>query len=92
MLKCRIIKRTKKFNKEFEKLSQIQQTKSLIKIKDFETGKHDKQLKVNKLQGKYKDKWAFSIEYDLRVIYSIEGNEIKLYTLEHIGTHGKVYK
>jgi mRNA-degrading endonuclease YafQ of YafQ-DinJ toxin-antitoxin module len=52
-------------------LDKTQQTKSLIAIKKFETGLHDKQLKVHKLTGKYKDEWAFSVEYNLRIIYSI---------------------
>ena len=83
---------SKKFTKELSKFNRKQQLKANNKIEQFKTSLYDKQLKVHKLQGKYKDKWAFSIEYNLRVIYSIEGNKIKLYTLEHIETHGKVYK
>ena len=45
-------------------------------------------LKVHKLSGKLEDRWAFSLTYDLRVIFQLEKDTI---ILTHIGTHDEVY-
>lgn len=48
----------------------------------------DPQLKDHGLTGKKKYFRAFSVTGDIRVIYKIEGNFIRLYD---IGTHNQVY-
>jgi mRNA-degrading endonuclease YafQ of YafQ-DinJ toxin-antitoxin module len=88
----RILEQTKKFDKEFAKLNKVQQTKSLIAIKKFQTGKYDKQLKVHKLNGNLANNYAFSIDRKLRIIYSVVNDTVELCLLEHVGTHGQVYR
>jgi mRNA-degrading endonuclease YafQ of YafQ-DinJ toxin-antitoxin module len=49
-------------------------------------------LKTHKLKGKYRDSWACSGGYDLRVVFSFTryaGNAAIL--LEMVGTHDEVY-
>jgi mRNA-degrading endonuclease YafQ of YafQ-DinJ toxin-antitoxin module len=88
----RNVTRTKKFNKEFNKLDKHTQFKTAKKIRLFRTGEHDIQLRVHKLNGKLANKFAFSVEYDLRIVYSVINNEIELYSFEDIGTHNQVYR
>jgi addiction module RelE/StbE family toxin len=83
----RQVKPAKKFIKEFNHLKNIQQLKAIDKIEQFKSGKCDKQLKVHKLTGQYKDEWAFSVDRKLRIIYSVVNDTVELCLLEHVGTH-----
>ena len=50
------------------------------------------QLRTHKLKGKYKDSWACSAGYDLRIMFKFveqEGTEAIL--LETVGTHDEIY-
>lgn len=50
------------------------------------------QLKTHKLKGDKEGSWACSVDFDLRIIFSLvehEGTEAIL--LESIGTHNEVY-
>lgn len=53
-----------------------------------------KSLKAHKLQGQLEGLWAYSVEYDCRIIYNFEQdsktNE-ELIVLIDIGTHDEVY-
>jgi mRNA-degrading endonuclease YafQ of YafQ-DinJ toxin-antitoxin module len=88
----RRIIRTKNFKKEFSKFNNLRKIKITSKIEQFRTGEYDKQLKVHKLNGKLANKFAFSVEYNLRIVYSVINNEIELYSFEDIGTHKQVYR
>ena len=45
-------------------------------------------LKLHKLKGRLEEYYAFTVEYDLRIILEIEGDLIRLI---NIGTHDEVY-
>ncbi len=45
-------------------------------------------LKIHKLSGRMKDQWAFSLAYNLRVIFERKENEIWLL---NIGSNDEVY-
>ena len=50
----------------------------------------DKSLKTHKLSGKLKDLWAFSLEYDLRIVFYFENNHQNAVFID-IGSHDEVY-
>ena len=55
----------------------------------FRNNPFDPKLRTHKLSGKLKDLWSFSIEYDLRVIFSFaEQNKV---IFVDIGSHKEVY-
>lgn len=55
----------------------------------FQNNPLDTRLRTHKLSGSMKDLWSFSIEYDLRVIFSfLESDRVLLID---IGTHEEVY-
>jgi len=49
----------------------------------------DHRLKTHKLQGKLKDLWSFSIDYDLRVIFYFTEDDKSVFV--DIGKHDEVY-
>ena len=55
----------------------------------FEKDPFQSRLKTHKLSGKLKGLWAFSINYDLRVVFRfLTQNEV---LLVDIGTHDEIY-
>ncbi len=59
------------------------------KIKQFSNNPFDPQLKTHKLSGVLKNCWAFSIDYETRVIFKfLDSNKVLLID---IGTHEEVY-
>lgn len=50
---------------------------------------YDPALKTHKLSGKLKDLWAFSLGYDLRVVFYFFSPEQAVFV--DIGTHDEVY-
>ena len=58
-------------------------------IEIFVTNPFDKSLKIHKLSGRLKGLWAFSIDYNYRVIFDFIDNKNVL--LIDIGTHEQVY-
>ncbi len=59
------------------------------KVKLFEKDPFNSILRTHKLSGILKGYWAFSIDYDLRVIFKfIDSNTVLLID---IGTHDEVY-
>ncbi len=59
------------------------------RVKLFKNNPFDPKLRTHKLSGKLKDLWSFSIEYDLRVIFSFAAQERVLFI--DIGSHKEVY-
>ena len=90
-MKLRIIATTH-FDRQFGRISEKRpQVKSLltnairlIKADEFQS----KSLRIHKLKGGLKDCYAFSLTYDLRVIFQKRGNQI---ILANIGSHDEVY-
>ncbi|MFN2455416.1 MAG: type II toxin-antitoxin system YafQ family toxin [Pyrinomonadaceae bacterium] len=59
------------------------------RVELFKTDPFDPKLRTHKLSGKLKDLWSFSVEYDLRVIFSFAGQERVVFV--DIGSHKEVY-
>lgn len=55
----------------------------------FRTNPFDQSLRTHKLSGRLKNLWSFSIEYDLRVVFSLLEGDRALFV--DIGTHEEVY-
>jgi addiction module RelE/StbE family toxin len=65
------------------------ETKFWERVELFRNNPFDPKLRTHKLSGKLKDLWSFSIEYDLRVIFSFaEQNKV---IFVDIGGHKEVY-
>ncbi|HEX8773041.1 MAG TPA: type II toxin-antitoxin system YafQ family toxin [Pyrinomonadaceae bacterium] len=55
----------------------------------FRNNPFNPSLKTHKLSGQLKDLWSFSIEYNVRVVFSFIEDEKALFL--DIGTHKEVY-
>jgi len=90
MLKIRI---TGKFDKSLEDLLNSEpELENAIKqrIKLFRTNPQDTRLGNHSLTGRLKDKWAFSITEDIRIVYEWLGKTNARFLT--IGSHTKVYQ
>lgn len=59
------------------------------RVELFKSDPFDPMLRTHKLSGKLKDLWSFSIEYDLRVVFSFMGQAQVVFI--DIGSHKEVY-
>ena len=64
------------------------ETRFWDKLGTFQNNPFDQTLRTHKLSGRLKDLWSFSIEYDVRVVFTIEGDRALFID---IGTHEEVY-
>ncbi len=69
--------------------SEVERTLNLLQQDVFAPS-----LETHKLKGKLADRWACSVEYDLRIVFDfvqIEGQQEDAIRLLAIGTHDEVY-
>jgi addiction module RelE/StbE family toxin len=59
------------------------------KLEIFRNNPFDQRLRTHKLSGRLKDLWSFSLEYDLRIVFSFLEGDRALFI--DIGTHEEVY-
>jgi mRNA-degrading endonuclease YafQ of YafQ-DinJ toxin-antitoxin module len=59
------------------------------RLEVFRNNPFDQSLRTHKLSGRLKDLWSFSIEYDLRIVFSFLEGDRALFV--DIGTHDEVY-
>jgi len=82
---------SKKFTKKLKKLTPKKFNMVSVAVGKFEKGE-DETLGIHKLKGTFKNFWSFDVEYDLRVIYSVNKNgSVMLHILENVGTHNELY-
>lgn len=77
------------FAREFKKLSQNKQKEALKAEKIFKADQFAVKLKTHKLTGKLKGLWAFSINYQDRIIFEFAGEGKVIFY--RIGSHD-IYK
>jgi len=65
------------------------ETKFWERVELFKNNPFDPKLRTHKLSGKLKDLWSFSIEYDVRVIFSFAEQDKVIFV--DIGSHKEVY-
>lgn len=80
------------FRKAFKRKvrgNKILETRFRDRAAIFENSPFDPRLKTHKLSGELDDLWSFSVDYDVRVIFSfVEANRV---LFVDIGTHQEVY-
>ena len=64
-------------------------SKIIERLKLFADNQFDPTLKTHKLHGKLKNYWAFSVDYDYRILFRY--NEDSSISLINIGDHDEVY-
>jgi len=81
-----------RFRKAFKRKirgNKILETRFRDRAAIFENSPFDPRLKTHKLSGELYDLWSFSVDYDVRVIFSfMEANRV---LFVDIGTHDEVY-
>lgn len=74
-----------KFKKEYKNLPKEIKESAEKKEKVFRKNPFDPQLKTHRLHGELKDFWAFSINYEYRIIFDFLGkNTARFYS---VGSH-----
>ena len=80
------------FRKAFKRKvrgNKILETRFRNRVAIFQSDPFDSRLKAHKLSGTLGDLWSFSVDYDVRVIFSfVETNRVLFID---IGTHEEVY-
>ncbi|OGI64326.1 hypothetical protein A2914_02865 [Candidatus Nomurabacteria bacterium RIFCSPLOWO2_01_FULL_41_21] len=84
-----IIRYTAKFKREYSKLILEIQKKAETREKVFRLSPFAPTLKTHKLSGDLEDLWAFSVDYNYRIIFEFLENEIVIF--HSIGDHD-IYK
>lgn len=77
-----------KFAKEYRKLPLKVKISAEKKEKIFRKNPHESSLKTHKLTGKFKGYWAFSVDYQYRIIF--EFKDTNSVWFHSVGTH-KIY-
>jgi addiction module RelE/StbE family toxin len=77
------------FAKSFKKNNKISEDVFFEKLEVFVNNPFEPNLRTHKLSGKLKNLWAFSLGYDLRVVFIFEEDD-KIVLID-IGTHDEVY-
>jgi addiction module RelE/StbE family toxin len=69
--------------------NEVLETRFWERLETFQNNPFDQSLRTHKLSGRLKDLWSFSIEYDLRVVFSFLESDRALFV--DIGSHEEVY-
>lgn len=84
-----IIRYSKKFKKQYEKLPPKLQQKTKSCIILWASNPADESLRLHKLSGKMNRFYSIDITGDLRALYEKAGDEVYLYQM--VGTHSQLY-
>jgi len=77
------------FSRKYKRLPDLVKESAKEKIEIFRRDPFDASLKTHKLHGKFRDFWSFSIDYEYRIIFKFEPDDIiKFYSM---GGHA-IYK
>lgn len=91
----KIVQRTRYFEKVFLRLSPKLKQKFIQQLQIFLEDEFDLRLKTHQLKGKLKNKWSFTLAYDVRAIYTkdVRGNKtVIIFTFVDVGSHSHVYR
>lgn len=83
-----IIRYTKKFQREYKKLSLEIKKKAETKEKLFRKNPFSVTLKTHKLSGELEELWSFSVDYKIRIIFEFIDDVVFFHS---IGDHD-IYK
>jgi len=74
-----------KFSREYKRLSEAVKAKAEQQEKIFRGNPFDKRLKTHKLQGELSGFWAFSIDFQNRIVFDfVDENTVRFY---RVGSH-----
>lgn len=82
---------TKVFIKKYSKLNKDLQSEVKERIEDLRNTKNHDKLKVHKLKKPFSGKYAFSVNYKIRIIFEYDIKNKKIVILLTVGSHD-VYK
>jgi mRNA-degrading endonuclease YafQ of YafQ-DinJ toxin-antitoxin module len=77
---------TAKFERNYKKLSDSLKDKAEIALEIFKIDLSDPRLAIHKLHGRFMGYWAFTVDYDCRIIFRY-GAKDQVYLIA-IGDHG----
>ncbi len=80
---------TRHFKREFKKFSHYQYLEIWEKIECFKQNPFEPSLRAHKLTGRLKNRWSFSINYSLRIVFIFVAEDIVDFV--DIGGH-EIYK
>ena len=80
---------TARFEREYKKLSNSLKDKAELAMEIFKNDPTDARLRVHKLKGRFCNYWAFTVDYDCRIIFRY-GNSDEIFLIL-IGNHD-IYK
>ncbi len=80
----------KSFLKSYAKLKVTQREKVDFALRIFLKNPQDSALRNHALKGKLAGKRAISAGFDLRIVFKVEGDYIRVLMLS-VGTHNQVY-
>lgn len=83
------IRRTRKFEKQFAKLTPRQQQAFAKRLRLFCEDVFAEVLNNHKLHGEFADSRSINVTGNIRAIYDTVGGT---YTFTHIGTHSELYE
>ncbi len=83
---------TKTFLKKFSKLDPSLQEEVYEKVELFKHREYHKKLKVHKLKRPFEGRYAFSVNYKVRIIFIYDVKDRNRVYLLTIGTHDQVYR
>ncbi len=78
------------FFRQLKKFPPLLQEEVLEKLDLFENPENHQQLRVHKLQGRMRNCWSFSVNYEYRIVFEWEKRNTSAIILA-IGTH-KIYE
>jgi addiction module RelE/StbE family toxin len=83
------IRYSKKFKKQYQKLSPKLRQKAKNQIALWQDNPHDTSLRTHRLSGKMSRFYSIDITSDVRALYEVIGGETYLYQI--VGTHSQLY-
>lgn len=83
------IRYSKKFKKQYKKLSPKLQQKTKASIKLWAHAPNDESLRLHRLSGKMSRFYSIDITGDVRALYEIVNGDVYMYQMA--GTHSQLY-
>lgn len=83
------IRYSKKFKKQYDKLSPKLQKRTKDAIRLWATDPNNESLRLHRLSGKLNRFYSIDITGDVRALYEIIDGEVYLYQM--VGTHSQLY-
>ncbi|MCX6720807.1 MAG: type II toxin-antitoxin system RelE/ParE family toxin [Candidatus Staskawiczbacteria bacterium] len=74
-----------RFEGDYEKINEQLKIKAEMRENIFRNNPFDGRLKTHKLSGRFRDLWAFSVDYDCRIVFEFKSGKTVIF--HAIGGH-----